>query len=299
MSSVAAVPADDQRGLRGVPAGGPESNVTRPTGAAHPAPTRRVRVFGMPLSVVTEPEVVDHIVSANQAKRGGWVITPNLDHLRLFRKDPSLRGMFEAAELVTADGMPLVWASRLQRTPLPQRVSGSALIHSLTDAAAREGLSVFFLGGNPSAAERTAEQLRHNNPALKVAGTSCPPPGFDQDPQQVEAIRQQLLAARPDIVFVGLGFPKQERLIEQLRASLPAAWFLGIGISFSFVSGEVKRAPVWMQHAGLEWLHRLIQEPGRLGKRYLVHGIPFAGRLLLASLTSRFKRNPREPGSPG
>jgi N-acetylglucosaminyldiphosphoundecaprenol N-acetyl-beta-D-mannosaminyltransferase len=243
----------------------------------------------MPLSIVTEPQVVDHIVRSARAGHGGWVITPNLDHLRLFRKNPSLRPMFEAAELVTADGMPLVWASRWQRTPLPQRVSGSALIHSLTGAAAREGLSVYFLGGNPSAADRTAEQLKRNNPALKVAGTACPPPGFDQDPQQLETIRRQLLAARPDIVFVGLGFPKQERLIEQLRASLPAAWFLGIGISFSFVCGEVKRAPLWMQRAGLEWLHRLIQEPGRLGKRYLVHGIPFAVRLLLASLIARFR----------
>lgn len=290
MSSVAAAPADEQWGLRGVPAASANLSETQPSGAAPPARPPRVRVFGMPLSIVTEPQVVDHIVRSALIKHGGWVITPNLDHLRLFRKNPALRPMFEAAELVTADGMPLVWASRLQRTPLPQRVSGSALIHSLTDAAAREGLSVFFLGGNPSAAERTAEQLRQNNPALTVAGTSCPPPGFDQDPQQIEAIRQQLLAAGPDIVFVGLGFPKQERLIEQLRASLPAAWFLGIGISFSFVSGEVKRAPLWMQRAGLEWLHRLIQEPGRLGKRYLVHGIPFAGRLLLASLISRFKR---------
>lgn len=290
MSSVAAAPADEQWGLRGVPAASAQLSDLQPGGAA-PIPPPRIRVFGMPLSIVTEPQVVDHIVRSALGRHGGWVITPNLDHLRLFRKHPTLRPMFEAAELVTADGMPLVWASRLQRTPLPQRVSGSTLIHSLTEAAAREGLSVFFLGGNPSAAERTAEQLRRNNPALNVAGTSCPPPGFDQDPQQVEAIRQQLLAARPDIVFVGLGFPKQERLIEQLRASLPAAWFLGIGISFSFVSGEVKRAPLWMQRTGLEWLHRLIQEPGRLGKRYLVHGFPFAGRLLLASLISRFKPN--------
>jgi N-acetylglucosaminyldiphosphoundecaprenol N-acetyl-beta-D-mannosaminyltransferase len=290
MSSVAAAPADEQWGLRGKSAGSAGADVARALAAGAPPPPARIRVLGMPLSVVTEAQVVEHIVRSSLAGHGGWVITPNLDHLRLFRQTPSLRAMFEAAALVTADGMPLVWASRLQRTPLPQRVSGSALIHSLTGAAARAGLSVFFLGGNPSAAQRTAEQLRSNNPALKVAGTACPPPGFDQDPRQIEAIRDQLLATRPDIVFVGLGFPKQERLIEQLRASLPAAWFLGIGISFSFVCGQVRRAPLWMQRAGLEWLHRLIQEPGRLGKRYLLHGIPFAARLLLAALRTRVRR---------
>jgi N-acetylglucosaminyldiphosphoundecaprenol N-acetyl-beta-D-mannosaminyltransferase len=104
----------------------------------------------------------------------------------------------------------------------------------------------------------------------------------------MEKIRQLLLTSQPDIVYVGLGFPKQERLIEHLRATLPRAWFLGIGISFSFLAGEVKRAPRWMQNVGLEWLHRMVQEPGRLFGRYVVHGIPFALRLFSGALKTRF-----------
>lgn len=163
------------------------------------------------------------------------------------------------------------------------------MIYSLTAAAAEAGLSVFFLGGNPGAADRTAAILSERNSGLKVAGTLCPPIGFEKDEKQMEAIRSRLIATEPGIVYVGLGFPKQERLIQQLRADLPRAWFLGIGISFSFVSGEVKRAPIYMQRLGLEWFHRLTQEPGRLFKRYLVHGLPFAGRLFIRSIGDRYR----------
>ncbi len=107
----------------------------------------------------------------------------------------------------------------------------------------------------------------------------------------MDRIRAMLAAAAPDVVYVGLGFPKQERLIEQLRPLLPHAWFLGIGISFSFVAGEVKRAPRWMQRLGLEWTHRMVQEPGRLLKRYLIHGIPFAIRLMAGAFCARFSRH--------
>jgi N-acetylglucosaminyldiphosphoundecaprenol N-acetyl-beta-D-mannosaminyltransferase len=103
----------------------------------------------------------------------------------------------------------------------------------------------------------------------------------------MERIRAELLEKKPDIVYVGLGFPKQEKLIEQIRGLLPNSWFLGIGISFSFVAGEVKRAPQWMQKCGLEWVHRMWQEPGRLFKRYVIHGIPFAFRLMGAAVLYR------------
>jgi N-acetylglucosaminyldiphosphoundecaprenol N-acetyl-beta-D-mannosaminyltransferase len=265
------------------------SNIAEdPLGEPVPQTPRKIRLLGMPISVVTEAQAVAHVIDSLAAGEGGWVITPNLDQLRLFRKSPDLRPMYEEASLIVADGMPLIWASRLQKTPLPERVAGSSMIHTLSIAAAKTGRSVFFLGGNPGAADRAADELRQDNPGLKVAGTYCPPFGFDKNAVEVENIRKILAETKPDIIYVGLGFPKQERLIEQLRSALPLAWFLGIGISFSFVAGEVKRAPQWMQKLGLEWVHRMIQEPGRLFKRYLVHGIPFAARLLGAALWARF-----------
>jgi N-acetylglucosaminyldiphosphoundecaprenol N-acetyl-beta-D-mannosaminyltransferase len=204
--------------------------------------------------------------------------------------DPELRRMVEQADLVVPDGMPLIWASRLQRTPLPERVAGSTLVCELPPAAAAAGASVFLLGGAPGVADAAAARLRERSPELEIAGTLCPPYGVERSPAELERIQAAVLAARPDIVFVALGFPRQERLIMRLRPLLPDAWFVSCGISFSFVTGDVARAPRWVQRAGLEWLHRLAQEPRRLARRYLVDGIPFLVRLLASAGRRRVAR---------
>lgn len=246
-------------------------------------PGARVNLQGMEIDCITERDAVAFIVKAIAQGRGGWVITPNLDQLRQYCQQPSLRDMYTQADLVLPDGMPLVWASRLQRTPLVQRVPGSSVIFTLTQAAAQHEYSIFLLGGKPGAAEIAGRKLLERYPGIRIAGTLCPPMGFEKDPSHIAAIREALATAQPDIVYVGLGFPKQERLIEQVRHSAPAAWFLGVGISISFVAGDVARAPAWMQRAGLEWLHRMIQEPRRLLRRYAIDDLPFALRLLAAS----------------
>lgn len=247
----------------------------------------RIRLRSMGIHAVTEAECVRYIVDAMNAGRGGWVATANLDHLRRYLADPDFAQLYADASLVVADGMPLVWASRLQGTPLPQRVAGSNLIWSLSEAAAARGRSVYLLGGAPQSAQLAAEVLCRRYPGLRVAGTDCPPPGFENDAVQMDRIVQLLERACPDIVYVAMGSPKQEQLIVRLRGRLPRAWWLGIGISFSFVAGQVRRAPQWMQAAGLEWLHRLSQEPGRLSRRYLVHGLPFGAVLLASSVVRR------------
>jgi N-acetylglucosaminyldiphosphoundecaprenol N-acetyl-beta-D-mannosaminyltransferase len=191
------------------------------------------------------------------------------------------------ARLVVADGMPLIWASRLRGTPLPERVAGSNLIWSLTAGAARSGASIFLLGGNPGAAEACAERMRTEFPEVRIAGCMAPPHGFEKDDRAIDEIVATLRAAAPEIVYLALGFPKQEELALQLAPHLPTTWFVGVGISFSFVSGEVQRAPRWMQAAGLEWIHRLAQEPRRLFRRYVVDGLPFAARMFMHALRSR------------
>src|SRR5262245_46886249 len=157
-----------------------------------------------------------------------------------------------------------VFASRLQGTPLPERVAGSDLISSLSAAAARQGRSIYLLGGSPGSAEGTRAVLQQRHPDLHVAGVDCPPVGFEGDPDAVERVARTVVQGAPDIVLVALGSPKQELLIARLRDRLPGAWWLGVGISFSFLSGHVRRAPRWMRRTGLEWLHRLVQEPRRL-----------------------------------
>lgn len=250
-----------------------------------------VPVDGLPFVASDVPRLADHIVRAASAGRGGWVVTPNIDILRRWRQDAQFRQLVESAEIFTADGLPIVWASRLQGTPLPGRLAGSDLFIDLYRRAASAGLRIALIGGNPGAAEQAVQQLgeRFGLP-VDVARTLCPPMGFERDPARMAEIESLLTDWQPHIVFVGLGSPKQEQLIARLRPLRQSAWFLGVGISFSFVTGEVRRAPVWMQKAGLEWVHRLVQEPGRLAKRYLQDGLPFAAGLMLRSVGRRWRR---------
>jgi N-acetylglucosaminyldiphosphoundecaprenol N-acetyl-beta-D-mannosaminyltransferase len=154
-------------------------------------------------------------------------------------------------------------------------------------AAAGRGKSVYFLGGAPGSAAEAANAMRKAYPQLRVAGTYFPPYGFENDPRQWDAMAEAVCLAQPDIVFVGLGSPKQEYVIECLRGLLPVSWWLGIGVTFSFLSGQISRAPSWMQRCGLEWLYRLVCEPKRLAKRYLVDDLPFAAWLLAHSARQR------------
>ena len=249
-------------------------------------PRRRlpaIQLRGIRLHAVTEQQTIDTILRGLDEGRGGVVMTPNLDHMRRCVRDLSFSAMLDEAELVVADGMPLVWASRLQGTPLPKRVAGSDLISALSGTAAKQGRSVFLLGGVPGTAEAAATVLMQQFPRLKVTGHHCPPMGFENDHADMATIIAKLAHAQPDIVYVALGSPKQERLIAMLRLVLPKAWWLGVGMSFSFLAGHVRRAPLWMRENGLEWMHRLGQEPRRLFKRYIIFGIPFAGKLLAES----------------
>ncbi len=239
-----------------------------------------ILLHGTRFHAIDEQKCIEHILSEIEAGRGGYVVTPNIDHLARAGQDVSFAALVADANLVVADGMPLVWASRLQGTPLPQRVAGSDLISSLSAAAAGQGKSIFLLGGDSGTAEAAATILRDRYPQLKIAGKLCPEIGFEKDEAEIQRITFELQTAKPDIVFVALGSPKQERLIDRLRGALPATWWLGVGVSFSFLCGNVRRAPVWMRNCGLEWTHRLVQEPKRLFKRYIIVGIPFAGWLL-------------------
>jgi N-acetylglucosaminyldiphosphoundecaprenol N-acetyl-beta-D-mannosaminyltransferase len=255
--------------------------------------------MGLWLDAITEADAVGYVMGSLALGRGGTIVTPNLDHLRQFVTSPGVRPLFREADLVVPDGAPLVWASRLAGTPVPARVAGSDLIWSLTAESALHGRSLFLLGGAPGACERAEQALHASYPGVEVSGVHCPPLGFERDPAQMEAIRRKLLRARPDVVFVALGFPKQERLIRQLRKDLPRAWFVGVGISLSFVAGDIARAPDWVQRSGFEWLHRLMAEPRRLWRRYLVHGLPFGLRLTGHSLMARARGGlPTRPAPP-
>jgi len=244
-----------------------------------PLPFSTFELLGMRLARTDSQGLLDHMFSSLAAGRGGWVVTANLDFLRRYAHDRDARALYAGADLSVADGMPLVWAARLQGVRLPERVAGSSLVLPLAERAAREGRSIYLLGGEPTANAKTAEILRARWPNLSICGASSPMVGSPPSPAELAALNEEMRRTRPDIVLVGMGSPKQEQIIQALRATLPQAWMMGVGVTFSFIAGTVSRAPVWMQRTGLEWCWRLAQEPKRLARRYLLEDIPFSFEL--------------------
>lgn len=242
----------------------------------------RVELDGTGIDRITEAEVVAVVREALADGRGGRIITPNVDILRRAQREAEARAHLADADLIVADGMPLIWASKLGGSPLPERVAGSSLIWSLSAGLGRDGRSIFVVGGAPEndGAAKAADRLAAQCPGLRIAGTVCPEFGFDKSKTTYHEVCAQVADAKPDLVFVGLGFPKQERMIAKLRPMLPKSWFIGCGAAVNFVAGDVERAPRWMQRTGLEWAHRLGTEPRRLAGRYLRHDAPYALRLL-------------------
>lgn len=264
-----------------------------------------VDLLGWSFAPWTEARIVDHVISRldlHGVERGGWIVTPNTDVLRQIVRTPHTRELVSDATVTLADGMPLVWASRLMGTPLPERVTGASLLLTLCAAAARCGRSVYLLGGAAGVAERAAHRLADRYPGLVISGWS-PPFGLQDTEKGMAEIRSRALASNADLVFCGFGFPKQERIIAALRRDRPDAWYVGCGAAITFAAGELRRAPAWMQRCGLEWLHRLLCEPRRLFRRYLVNDLPFAlGLLAIAARSRDLTVSPREkatrPSSP-
>jgi N-acetylglucosaminyldiphosphoundecaprenol N-acetyl-beta-D-mannosaminyltransferase len=245
-----------------------------------------VNLMEMAIDAVTEREALERVFTALEREEGGLVLTPNLQLLRAFHRSEEVRRAFDGADLVLADGMPLLWASRLQDTPLPERIAGSALIWSMTAESARRQRSIFLLGGDPGVAERAAALMHRRMPELTIAGTAAPRVSA-ADTSQLDRVRALLREHRPDIVYLGLPFEKALVAFEACRDASPSSWFVEVGVSLSFVTGDVRRAPAWIQRRGLEWAWRLSQEPGRLWRRYLVEGMPFMLELLGSALRRR------------
>lgn len=244
----------------------------------------KIHLLGVNIDNVSFEEAISSVEEMILRQVPSYVLTPNIDHLVKVQKDPVFHAIYEKAALVIADGVPLLWAARFLGTPLKEKISGSDLFPKLCEKAAQKGWRVFFVGGREGAATRAAEILKTRFPALKVAGTCCPPFGFEKDENENEKILALIREAKPDIVFVGLGAPKQEKWIGRFKDAYGAPVSIGIGVSFEFVAGMVKRAPVWMQKAGLEWFWRLMMEPGRLWKRYLIDDMQFFWLVLLQKL---------------
>lgn len=198
-----------------------------------------------------------------------YVVTPNVDHMVRLEDDESLRAAYADAALVLTDGQPLVWISRLYGTPIREKVSGSDLFPRLCALAAEKGWRMFFFGAADGVADTAAERLREQYPGLCVCGTHAPPLGFENDPQQLSEALDAIRAAQPDLLIVCLGCPKQERFIHTHRHELGVPVSFCLGSVLDMAAGIATRAPRWMSRCGLEWLYRMVRDPGRLIRRYL------------------------------
>jgi N-acetylglucosaminyldiphosphoundecaprenol N-acetyl-beta-D-mannosaminyltransferase len=228
------------------------------------------------VDVVTYEEALDRLVELAEIPWGtAHVVTPNAQHVVLLERDPYLRKIYSEAALVVPDGISLVYAARLLGKPLKGRVTGVDLFQGLCDRAAERGLGVFLLGGRRGAAEEAAARLKSDYPKLNVVGTCCPPWGFHLLEEGLSAVARVVSDARPHILFVALGAPKQEYWIYEHGTSLRVPLSIGIGGSFEMVSGMARRAPRWIQAVGLEWLFRLALEPRRMWRRYLIGNAQF------------------------
>ena len=251
------------------------------------------RLFGIPVAKVTEPEAVERIVEIVKRPRTGraaLVATLNVDFISNavsgwpFGGNDELWGYLRNADFVTADGMPIVLLSRLLRNPLPERVTGADLVPALCRRFAEEGLSVYVLGGDKDAIDEAFAKL--NIPNLKVVGVD---PAFVKLDQDQPEIVERINAAKPDLLFVALGNPKQELWMGRNAAKLNIGAMIGIGGTFNFIAGRVKRAPRWVQKCGAEWIYRICQEPGRLWKRY-AFGLAKFSWLSLRHLLGDYRR---------
>lgn len=239
---------------------------------------------------VTMTEAVERILQlVHKADLPQHVCTGNLDHLALLRQDPAFREVYASAALVLADGMPILWLSRLRpdTPPLVERVAGSDLLVELCRASAWTGLRLFFLGGYPGAAAAAADALRERFPGVQICGTYCPPKERFDTVEEQEHIAQQLRAASPDVLLVGLGAPKQEKWIARYKRGLGVPVSIGVGGSFEMAAGMVRRAPRGVQRLGLEWAWRLMQDPKRLYKRYVCRDMPLLAELLVEAAALR------------
>jgi len=234
-----------------------------------------LKLFDITFSNITFEEVRTQFAQRIESGEPAYVVTPNVDHVCRIQVDPDLRAAYEDAFLVLADGMPVIWASKLLGCPLVEKLSGSDLVPLLCEFASQRGYSDFFFGAAEGIAAEAAQRMCERYPGLKVAGAYSPPMGFERDPEKDAEAVSQIREADPDFCFVALGAPRQEIWMHRHYRDMGSMILLGIGAGLDFVAGRLKRAPRWMQNVGLEWLWRLSQEPRRLWRRYLVDDLSF------------------------
>lgn len=250
-------------------------------------PIETVNVWGLRLARLDMSETLERIDGLIERGRPGFFITANVHYARLSARDPRLREVNRRAAFITADGMPVVWYSRLAGQPLPERVAGSEMVELVCQRAEWRGYRVFLLGAAEGVARRAADRLLARYPRLAVAGVEAP--DFSRmTASDHAAFVRRIRSTRPDILLAALGQPKGELWIDRHCEAMGVPACVQVGASLDFLAGSARRAPRWMQRIGAEWLHRMACEPRRLAPRYFSDAM-FLCRAIAGDLAGRWR----------
>ncbi|HMA34525.1 MAG TPA: WecB/TagA/CpsF family glycosyltransferase [Chloroflexia bacterium] len=252
-------------------------------------------IMGVLIDRTHRARVLAQIDAFVQSGRPHQVVTVNVDFLNIAYQDRSFVRLLNDAAIAVPDGMPLLWVSRLVGQPLPERITGTDLLCGCAELAARQGYRLFLLGAAPGVAAEAAQVLESRYPHLQIVGTYAPPERGEFDPAENARIVAMIRAAQPEMLFVALGTPKQEKWIYRNLDQLGVPVCVGVGGVFNFITGRIPRAPQMLQRAGLEWLFRLVLEPRRLWRRYLIDDTHALYRALRYSFRQRHQARAEQP----
>lgn len=233
----------------------------------------RIKFLNTEVDNLTMDEAICKIDELIINKKPSYVVTPNVDHIVKLENDLEFKEVYKNADLILTDGMPLIWISKLKKTPIKEKVSGSDLFPKVCELASKKKYKVFLLGAAEGVALKASENLGKKFTGLDIVGVYSPSYGFENDEHEIKKIINMINELKPDILAVGLGAPKQEKFLYRYKDELKVPVSLAIGASIDFEAGNVVRAPKWMQKSGLEWFFRLCKEPRRMFKRYLIDDV--------------------------
>jgi N-acetylglucosaminyldiphosphoundecaprenol N-acetyl-beta-D-mannosaminyltransferase len=232
----------------------------------------RITLMGCTIDNLSMEETLQTIEGFIHSGKPHQHVVVNVDKLVKASRDPELRRIINDCALINVDGMPVVWASRLLGKPLKERVAGVDLFEALMRRAGEKGWRVFLLGAQEEVVSKVAATYQHRYPALVLAGWRN---GYWKDGLEEAQVAGQIRDARPDLLFVAISSPKKEQFLGRWQAEMKIPFAMGVGGTFDVAIGRVKRAPVWMQKAGLEWFYRFLQEPRRMFRRYFIEDMAF------------------------
>ncbi len=256
-------------------------------------------VLGSYIDALSWDDALERINAWARRRESRYVCACNVHSLVTGSLEPAFREIINSADMALPDGMPVAWSLRKLGFPQQQRINGPDLMWRLCESAAASGRGLFFYGGSPRTLAQLKRKLSAFMPALKIAGMNSPPYRPQSEAEDREIV-ELINASGADIVFIGLGCPKQERWMAQHRGKIRAV-MIGVGAAFDYHADTLKRAPAWMQQGGLEWLYRLMQEPKRLWHRYLIGNTTFTLRIVRQLMEHRKRTSsapPAEAGAP-